>query len=375
MRRASVNGRLYGCAMRVRGAVTTVVLALLIAAPAHALPGDPPFAPVSPDDGATFAPSEAGVPVAYTCPTYRVSDAGFPVFGGPSEYGLSVATSPELGTDGRLRSDNVVALDTGHRSNTIPADQCLSTFAAGGSDPPQTIPGTYYWQVWRICTGCPGSYETGPVRTLILRTPGRPALAPPRRAYAGYPAAISIRLDGIADGATMTLERRRGTSWRPLGEAAALQGRGEVIATLPRGRQRLRAVVRSGSETLTSAERVLRVRPARRWKTRKADEGVYTATFGVRMRVTRGGREIRGFESDVAMTCPGVLPGQFTTQIGQAAIKRIRVAPDGTFIAAATSGDDTAMLVRGKLARGKVTGSAELSLNACTGVQRFTAKR
>jgi hypothetical protein len=361
--------------MRAWGAATTVVLALLLAAPAHALPGDPPFAPVSPDDGATFAPSEAGVPVAYTCPTYRVSDEFIPIFGGPSEYGVSFAVAPDLGTDGRLRSDDVVALDNGHRSNTIPQDQCLSTFAAGGSRPPQTIPGTYYWQVWRLCTGCPGSYETGPVRTLILRTPGRPAVAPPKRAYAGYPAAVAITLDGIADGASMTLERRSGASWRKVGEAAALRGKGEVIATLPRGRQRLRAVVRSGAETLTSAERVLKVRRARGWSTRKADDGVYEASFSVRMRVARGGREIRGFQSDVAMLCPGLVAGQFTTQIGRSAIERIRIAPDGSFIAAARLAEDTATLVRGRLARGRITGSAELSLGTCSGVQRFTAKR
>ena len=157
-----------------------------------------------------------------------------------------------------------------------------------------------------------------------------------------------------------------------MGITSALQGAGEVIATLPRGRQRLRAVVRSGAETLTSAERVLKVRTARGWSTRKSDDGVYTASFGVRMRVTGGGRTIRAFQSDVAMLCPGVVAGQFTTQIGRSAI---RSAPDGTFIAAATPAQDTATLVRGRVARSKVTGSAELSLGTCSGVQRFTAKR
>lgn len=362
--------------MRACGAVISVVVAALLwAAPALALPGDPPFAPVSPDDGATFAPSEGGVPVAYTCPVYRVSDAGFPVFGGPSEYGVSFATAPDLGTDGRLRSDNVVALDTGHRSNTIPQDQCLSTFAAGGSRPPQTIPGTYYWQVWRLCTGCATGYETGPVRTLILRTPGRPVVKPPRRVYAGYPAAIGIALAGVADGATMTLERRAGGSWRRVGSAAALQGAGEVIATLPRGRQRLRAVVRSGAETLTGAARVLEVRRARGWSTSRADDGTYTGRLSLRLRVTGGGRSIRGFETDVAMLCPGVVAGQFTTQVGDAAIPRIRIAPDGTFLAAASPARDTTMLVRGKLSRGKVTGRAQLSVGTCTGSHAFTAKR
>ena len=209
----------------------------------------------------------------------------------------------------------------------------------------------------------------------MLRTTGRPAVKPPKRSYAGYPAAIRIGLDGIADGASLTLERRTRGSWRRVGVASALQGAGEVIATLPRGRQRVRAVVRSGAETLTSPERVLKVRRARGWSTKRSDDGLYTASFSLRMRVTGGGRTIRAFQSDVAMLCPGVVAGQFTTQIGRSAIAKIRIAPDGTFIAAATPAEDTATLVRGRVARGKVTGSAELSLGACSGVQRFTAKR
>jgi hypothetical protein len=102
---------------------------------------------------------------------------------------------------------------------------------------------------------------------------------------------------------------------------------------------------------------------------------VYEARFAVRMRVTGGGRTIRGFQSDVAMLCQGVVAGQFTTQIGRSAISRIRIAPDGSFFAAARYGDDTATLVRGRLARGRITGSAKLSLGACNDVHRFTAKR
>jgi hypothetical protein len=209
----------------------------------------------------------------------------------------------------------------------------------------------------------------------VLRTPGRPAVRLPARAYAGFPAAIGVRLDGVADGATMTLERRRRGAWRRVGAASALGGAGEVIATLPRGRQRLRAVVRSGSETLAGPARVLRVRRARVWTTGRAADGRYSATFGVRLRVVGGGRLIRGFQSDVAMLCPGVVAGQFTTQIGRAAIGRIRIAPDGTFIAAATIAEDTGALVRGRVARGKVTGSAKLSIRTCSGVHRFSAKR
>ncbi|MBI5105486.1 MAG: hypothetical protein HZB46_10995 [Solirubrobacterales bacterium] len=93
-------------------------------------------------------------------------------------------------------------------------------------------------------------------------------------------------------------------------------------------------------------------------------------------RVTGGGREIRDFRVDVPMLCPGVVAGQFTTQIGRAAVRRIRIAPDGGFLATATSGGDTAILVRGRLARGRVTGGrAQLSVGTCSGTHSFTAAR
>ena len=46
----------------------------------------------------------------------------------------------------------------------------------------QETPGTYCWQIWRLCTGCAGSYETGPVRRLVLQSPVEPALRAPRKA-------------------------------------------------------------------------------------------------------------------------------------------------------------------------------------------------
>ena len=76
------------------------------------------------------------------------------------------------------------------------------------------------------------------------------------------------------------------------------------------------------------------------------------------------------------MLCPGVTAGQFTTEIGNAAIRRIRIAPDGTFVGAATSGDEIAVRVRGRLAGARLTGGRiELSVRACTGNIRFQAKR
>ena len=100
--------------------------------------------------------------VSFTCPVYRVYSAGdgFDVYGGPKDYGLSMSTSPALGGDGRLADP--VALVSGATSDS--PDHCVAALAAGGAQRPQETPGTYYWQVWRLCTGCTGSYEVGPVR-------------------------------------------------------------------------------------------------------------------------------------------------------------------------------------------------------------------
>lgn len=364
----------------MRSVLLALVALALTATPAAALPGDDPFAPLTPEDGAAFAPDPSGIPVTYTCPVYRISSAGtgFTVFGGPSDYGVSFATAPDLGTDGRLRSTNTVALDNGHEGNTVPEGQCTSTFAAGGSvgETPQETPGTYYWQVWRLCTGCEGSYETGPVRRLVLRLTAAPRVAAPARVYAGFAAAIGLRLDGVPDRAAVALQRFAGGRWRAVGTGSALDERGEVIATLPRGRQRLRAVVTAGGEVLAGPETTVTVRRARGWSTRPADDGTYTGKLGVRFRVTGGGRLIRSFEADVAMLCPGLVAGQLTTRIGRSFVKRIRIAPDGSFLAAASYGGDTTTLVRGRLRRGKVSGgAAELSLGACNGVNRFTARK
>jgi hypothetical protein len=93
--------------------------------------------------------------------------------------------------------------------------------------------------------------------------------------------------------------------------------------------------------------------------------------------VAQAGRQIRGFTAHVAMLCP--TPGmmrQFTTQIGTAAIGRIRVAPDGSFFGAATPERATTVRVRGRLRGRTVTdGRVELSVGTCSGSVGYTARR
>ncbi len=369
---------------RRHGLVAAVLLAVAVAAvpaAAPALPGDEPSVPLTPADGAVVPVDPDGIGVTFTCPVYRVSSAGegFSVFGGPPQHGVSFSRSPALGPDGRLADP--VSLDPGRAGST--EGTCEGTLGAGGAAPrPQETPGTYFWQVWRLCTGCEGSYETGPVRRVVLRATVVPAVGAFGAAYATYPVLVPVTATGAADGTAITVERRAGRRWVRAGGATVLGGRGEAVVTpAAAGALTLRAVVRLGDETLTSTPRAVIVRPAsaRRTTTRR-DDGRYRGTgTGIRsitLRATGGGRELRDLAAYVPMTCPGLQPGQFTTQIGTARLIRVRVAPDGRFVAASAPASATAIRVRGRLQGRRITGGrVELSVGDCLGNAAFTARR
>ena len=347
------------------------LLALLVLpGTAAAAPGDDPIVVLSPADGAALAATEDAIAITYTCPVYHSFD---PVLatGGPADYGLSVATSPVLGTDGRLRQDAVVAADQGHVSNTLPEGQCVSFFGSGAA----AVPGTYYVQVWRLCVICAQDYEAAPVRRVEVVVDAKPVVKPPARAYGGFPAFYGVALAGVPDGSAVRLERRVSGRWRTAGTGSASGEAAEVAATLPAGRRRLRAVVVVGGSEATGPARTVRVRRARGWTTGRRDDGRYTGALRMELRVAGEGRTVRGFGMDVAMLCPGIVPGQFTTQIGRAVVQKVRIAPDGTFAGAAVQGGDTAAEVRGKVRDGRVTGRAKLSLGVCSGDTAFAGKR
>lgn len=367
--------------VRLRAILAVALLTAALAPAAVALPGDAPPAPLTPAEGAVLP--AGGIGVTYACPVYRQIDlgGGFSYFGKWSDYGVSLATGPELGTDGRLRQDQVVASDTGHQPNTLPSDQCAGSLGTGRADGPENTPGTYYWQAWRICGGCSGGYEAGEVRALSVRAEATLAVRSPGPVFAGYPVAIPLSLKGVPDGATVALQRRAGSGFRTLGTARAAKERGEVIAVLPAGRQALRVSARLGTQDVASAVATVTVRPAGAPRTTVAgDDGAWTGTRpAVRFRIASGGRAIRGFRAAVTMLCPQVgLPfgqGQLTTQAGFAAFRSARIAPDGRFIGvSAVKG--SAVLVRGRVRAGRLTGGvAQLSVAACSGTATFTARR
>ena len=181
--------------------VVVAALAFAVLAPpwaAEGLPGDPPVTAIAPASGAVLPVDPDGIPVVYGCPVYRSYDAGdgFVVYGGRPEYNVYFATSPALAADGRLDTANVVGIAGPDQVQDpdLAADQCRG-WLYDGSTQPQTTPGTYYWQAFRICTGCTGGYETGPVQSFTLTNAGSAislALKAPKKVYRGYAAVATL---------------------------------------------------------------------------------------------------------------------------------------------------------------------------------------
>ena len=140
-------------------------------------PGAQEFGPLTPADGASVPVNPDGIPVTFSCPPYGL-------FGGPTSYGATLSTSagarPRRPARRRGRARQ-------RPRRPVSAGPVRGALGAGGPPPRiQETPGSYYWQVWRICAECPTSYETAPVRTLTLQSPVEPTLSVPRKAYAGY---------------------------------------------------------------------------------------------------------------------------------------------------------------------------------------------
>ncbi len=362
--------------------------ALLVPAVASAGPGDPPVEAVLPADGAVSPVDPDGIEARYTCPApYHVTSPDtFPTFGDRKDYGVWFANSPALGSDGRLLQANLVAIAGPDQvqDNDIPAGQCRA-FMADADNRPESTPGTYYWQAWRLCLDCPGEYETSPVRSFRLTAAGsaaRLAVAPPARIYRGFAFALPLTTDGIDSGADVAVQVKRGGSWKTFAATTANGRTAELAVKLPRsvkaGKARLRAIATLGNETLTSPERRIRVRRAKRWQTSGEQDGKWTGKAGglpVEFRIAGRGRTIRAGRFQLALLCPTPgMVGQFTTQIADAPLPRAKIAPDGSFVFAGVV-EGAASFVRGRIRGGSAKGTADMTLGPCTGSAAFTARR
>jgi hypothetical protein len=362
--------------------------ALLLPATASAGPGDPPVEAVFPDDGAVLPVNPEGIETRYTCPEpYHVTSPDtFPTFGDRAEYGVHFATSPDLGSDGRLLQSNVVGISGPDQvqDNDIPIGQCRAYMLDSGAHP-ETTPGTYYWQAWRLCLDCPGDYETSAVRSFRLTAAGsgvRLAVKPPARAYRGFPFVVGLTSTGLDASTDVAVQVKRKGAWGTVGTAAATGRTADVAISLPgryrAGRYPIRATARVGSETLAGGTKRLRLRKARGWSTSGRQDGKWTGKASglpVSFRVSGGGRTIKAGRFQLTLLCP--TPGMinpFTIQIADAPLSRARIAPDGSFVFADVI-QGHASFVRGRIRGTSASGAADLSLGTCTGGAEFSAKR
>jgi hypothetical protein len=363
-----------------RSALTLALLA--VAAPAAAaLPGDPGFQVVSPAADAVVDAAPDGLRVTFTCPAYRTLDdgQGFVVQAGAPSYRAILATVPDLGSDGLLRADAVLLRVTADTPNTVPAGECVSVLGDGRATGPQNTPGTYWYQVYRLCTGCATGYEAGEVRRVVVRSAGTLRLRP-AVAFAGYPARFTVAAPGIPDGVRVQLQRQAGAVWGTIATGFTVGGSAEVFANLRRGGNRLRVVAVVGADVVASPVTSVTGRVAARRATSAADDGRYTGPRGVTLRIRKGGTVITAATIRVLMVCPAVpapggIGGQVTTQTGFAQITSAPIAPDGRFVAAGTS-QGSSVAIHGRLRKGRViAGVARLSVGACSGRASFTAAR
>jgi hypothetical protein len=369
--------------MRIWRLIALVLVMLAPAATASALPGDPPIEQLGPEAGAAVPVTRDGIPVRFTCPSYIISTSGpgLTNYGDYTDYSVDFATSPQLGVNGRLLGTSTVASGAASRSNAG-VDQCTSAMFANPIDRvpgPQDTPGTYYWQVNRICGGCPTSdYETSAVRSFRVRAFDL-GVKVQRRAFTGYPVILGLRAGGVPNDAKVSVQRRAGNRWKTIASAGVFSESAEAVVILPRGRQRLRLRARVGDEIRLSAVRTVRVSRARSWSTTRADDGRYTGraeSSKISLRVARGGRVIRDFRSTVTALCLGPTVEQNRIAVLLAPLGKARIAPDGRFFAAARAGQATDVTIRGRLRRGRIRGGqVEVTLSTCTGSADFRARR
>jgi hypothetical protein len=212
------------------------------------------------------------------------------------------------------------------------------------------------------------------VRRLVLSSAAGLAVKPPAKVYAGYPFILPVTATGVPNFTALRVER---VGSAKVGEGTVTSESAEPTVTLGAGTSKIRAAVQIGDETVTSPEVTVKVARARNWKTKASDDGSYKGTRSAKLKVAKRGRELRDLSVSVAMLCPSPgMIGQFTTQIGFAAVKKIRIAPDGSFLGVATPEASTSIRVRGRLKGRRINGGrAELSVGTCSGSALFTAKK
>lgn len=366
---------------RRRALVAALVALAALPVTAQALPGDPPIVPLTPTDKALVSPNADGIPVTYRCPAYTqeiYGDTSDPIIsrGSSDDYRVGFSDRPALGADGLLAttpygSDNARSLGGG---------TCATTFDTyDSSSSPEIVSGRVYWQARRSCIGCLGQRaETGPVRSFVVRPPAvRGTLRVPRL-YAGYLAVFTVQ-SRTKYGRRVLLQRRVGGKWRTF-DSRPFNTRTELIASLPAGRQRIRAVVLIGPSRVTVATRTVSVRRGGRRVTSGRDDGRYAARKAPRsstlgFTVTGGGRTLRTFRSSVTAFCFGPTLGDNRLITAFAVLRPVPIAPDGSVVGLLETKKGSRETLVGHLRGRRFRGEVSVSLSTCNGSRKLDAVR
>lgn len=368
-------------APRPRALLAALVALAVLPVAARALPGDPPVVPLTPADGARVAPRGDGIAVSFRCPAYRQEVYGDPadpiISGGDAEdYRVSFSDRPGVGADGLLATTRYGS------DNARPAggDTCTSTFDTYDSpSSPEIVGGRVYWQASRPCIGCPGQRpEAAPVRSFVVRAPTvRGTLRVPRL-YAGYLGVFTVETRSKY-GRQVRLQRRVGRGWRTV-VTRPFSERTELIASLPAGRQTIRAVVLVGPSRVTVAARTVTVRRGGRRVTSGRDDGRYAARRAPRsstlgFTVTGGGRTLRSFRASLAAFCFGPSLEDNRLVVAFAALGAVPVAPDGSVVGLLETKSGARETLVGRLRGRRFRGEVSMSFSTCSGSRTLDAVR
>jgi hypothetical protein len=366
-----------------RGRALVVASLALAALPvtAHALPGDPPILPLTPADGASVPPHADGIPVTYRCPAYTqeiYGDTSDPIIdrGSSEDYRVGFSDRPALGANGLLATTPYGSAN----AHSLGGDTCATTFDTyDSSSSPEIVGGRVYWQARRSCIGCPGQRaDTGPVRSFVVRPPTvRGTLRVPRL-YGGYLAVFTVQ-SRTKYGRQVLLQRRVGRKWRTF-DSRPFNTRTELIASLPAGRQRIRAVVLIGPSRVTVATRTVSVRRGGRRVTSGRDDGRYAARRAPRnstldFAVTGGGRMLQAFKASVTAFCFGPTLGDNRLITTFAVLRPVPIAPDGSVVGLLETKRGARETLVGHLRGRRFRGEVSVSLSTCNGSRKLDAVR
>jgi hypothetical protein len=373
-------------------ALALIVAAVALAAfgsTASALPGDPPIKTISPASGATVPAEDLGLTVTFSCPAYSKDVEGDDederkIVGDGDDYGVHFSTGSKIGADGLLTTAGFG--DEGEGLVDVAADK--TTCSAELQLPSKPVPadlyrGTIYWQAYRACEGCtPDEYEAGPVNSMVVTPNVEDAeLTLEPHVYAGYLTKVEFSTAADLTGATFVLQRVTKGAWTEIESApAGSSGEAAFFTKLAAGKTQLRVLVTAPGFELGLEPQKLTVRgPGGKSSVGGSDDGLYEvdkpegAKAPAHFKVDDDGTVLGALHAQVIATCRSGLTS--TQAVAKVALKRARIAPDGTVVAEATTNGRTPahVTLAGNLHDRHFSGELTTTYLNCTGSRDFEA--